>query len=221
MSERPDLRLVVGFNRPFSKSSQWLRNKFGTPGPIMMHYRVNAGFVPPTSWVHDPETGGGRLLGEGCHFLDFLMNFAGAQATTVRSEAVEADRSDLQATANFTTTVRFENGALGQLLYSSQGAQSMGKEFFEFFAGGFCGSLDDYRIAHFYTPKTHETLPRHVQDKGQGSLLDSFLSSVRAGSKEALSPGQILESSLLTLAAQQSLLTAETVSLENLRRELV
>jgi predicted dehydrogenase len=185
----------------------------------MMHYRVNAGFIPADSWVHDPVAGGGRLLGEGCHFFDFLRAFAGAAAESVSVETSGADRKDVQATGNFSATVRYVNGSVGQVLYTSLGAPGMPKEQFECFAGQTCGALDDYRNAEFFRETRREESGKHGQDKGQGALVEAFLKSLRGGSV-AVTHEALIESSLVTLAAQQSLLSGEPVALAELRGAL-
>jgi predicted dehydrogenase/threonine dehydrogenase-like Zn-dependent dehydrogenase len=221
LRKNPACRLVVGFNRPFSPSANWLFKKFGSVGPRLMHYRVNAGFIPPDSWIHDPNLGGGRLLGEGCHFFDFLRSAAGARAESVQVEASTASRADLPATGSFAATVRFTDGSVGQLLYSAQGDPRMGKELFECFAGHACGAIHDYRDAEFFQQQRDERMGRHSQDKGQAALLNSFLHCLAAGQPPPAKPEDILESSLLTLAAQQSLLERRPVALSELRKLLV
>ena len=216
LREHPAARLMVGFNRPFSPDAQWLSRKLGAAAPRMMHYRVNAGFIPADSWVHDPVAGGGRLLGEGCHFFDFLRAFAGAAAESVSVETSGADRKDVQATGNFSATVRYANGSVGQVLYTSLGAPGMPKEQFECFAGQMCGALLDYRNAEFFRESRSEESGKHGQDKGQGALVEAFLKSLRGGAV-AVSHEALIESSLVTLAAQQSLSTGQPVALAELR----
>ncbi len=220
LRENPACRLVVGFNRPFSPSASWLFQKFSTLSPRLMHYRVNAGFVPPESWVHDPKAGGGRLLGEGCHFFDFLRHAAGAEAELVHTETPVTDRADLQATGNFATTIRFSNGSVGQLLYSAQGSPRMGKEYFECFTGQTCGALHDYRDADFFHGSSQARFDKHPQDKGQAALLEAFIQCLRQGSPPPMRVEDLVESSLLTLAAQQSLAQRQPVSLTELRRQV-
>lgn len=220
LRQNPACRLVVGFNRPFSPSARWLFKKLDGAGPRMMHYRVNAGLIPPDSWIHDPALGGGRLLGEGCHFFDFLRHAAGATAESVLVEASSAPRADLPATGSFAATVRFTGGSVGQVLYSAQGDPRMGKERFECFTGRSCGTLLDYRDAEFFQQEREERFGRHAQDKGQGALLDSFVRSLIANQPPPARAEDLIESSLLTLAAQQSLLERRPVALQELRKLL-
>ena len=221
LRENPACRLVVGFNRPFSPDATWLFQKLGHAVPRMMHYRVNAGYVPADSWVHDPKSGGGRLLGEGCHFFDFLRACAGAEAESVHTESSATDRADIQAAGNFAATVRFINGSVGQVLYSSQGAPSLSKERFECFAGQTCGVIHDYREAEFHGQVRQERSSKHQQDKGQSALLDGFIRSLLEGKPQPMSVEAVIESSLLTLAAQQSLVQREPVRLSEFRKLLV
>jgi polar amino acid transport system substrate-binding protein len=127
----------------------------------------------------------------------------------------------LPATGNFATTVRFTNGSVGQVLYSSQGSVRMGKERFECFTGQMCGSIDDYRTADFYHRDNHEHCSRHRQDKGQAALLDAFLDCLCRGTPPPMRVEDILESSLLTLAAQQGLELRQPVRLDDLRKQIL
>ncbi len=217
---QPAARLVVGFNRPFAPSARWLLARLPSMVPRLLHYRVNAGFVPADSWVHDPKAGGGRLLGEGCHFFDFLREAAGGLAESVSAEPAGSTGAGWPAGADFVATVRFANGAVGQLIYSSQGAPGMRKEHFECFAGQSCGALHDFRDAEFFQGERAERFGRAGQDKGQAALLDAFLQCVRTGSAPPVSPESLIESSLLTVAAQQSLAQRRPVALAELRNAL-
>ena len=221
LKENPSCRLVVGFNRPFSPDADWLFKRLGSAAPRMMHYRVNAGFVPPDSWIHDPKSGGGRLLGEGCHFFDFLRACAGAEAESVQTESSTTDRADIPATGNFATTIRFSNGSVGQVLYSSQGAPSLWKERFECFVAQTCGVIHDYREAEFHGQDRQDRSGKHQQDKGQAALLHGFIRSLLEGKPAPMSAEAVVESSLLTLAAQQSLVRREPVRVAGLRKILV
>ncbi len=218
MRDNPGGRLIVGFNRPFSQDAEWLFGKLGSSTPRMMNYRVNAGFIPADSWVHDPASGGGRLIGEGCHFFDFLRACASQAAESVYTEAIGTDRQDLQTTGNFSAVIRFAGGSVGQVVYSSQGAPSMSKEHFECFSGQTCGAIHDYRETEFFRQDKRDNLGRHAQDKGQGRLLDLFLRSLQSGGPPPISPEALIESSLLTLAAQESLHRRTPVYVEELRK---
>jgi predicted dehydrogenase/threonine dehydrogenase-like Zn-dependent dehydrogenase len=215
----PGLQLVVGFNRPFSPLAAWLRSTLAPQSPVMMCYRVNAGALPAAHWANDPAAGGGRLLGEGCHFLDFMRWFCAARPVSVHTAAVRGGRADLPATANFAVTTTFSDGSVGHLLYTAQGSPSVAKERFEVSCGDRTGLLDDFRSATVCSgtaaPVKH-TLK--AQDKGQAALLASFLAALDGG-PPALQPEALFASSLMTLAAQSSLEQQAVVWLEDFHQQ--
>ncbi len=220
LRQHPTSRLIVGFNRTFAPSARWLLSRLPATGPRLLHYRVNAGHVPADSWIHDSQAGGGRLLGEGCHFFDFLREAAGGTAISVLTEPAGPSGGQWPAAADFVSTVRFDNGSVGQLIYSSQGAPGMRKEHFEAFAGQSCGALHDYREAEYFRGERQEKFGRTAQDKGQAALLDAFLQCARTGSPPPMPIEAVIESSLLTVAAQQSLEQRKPVVLAELRKSL-
>src|SRR5207245_280375 len=118
--------LMVGFNRRYSPHARALRDAFAGRGPLMMTYRVNAGPLPPSHWLNDPEVGGGRIIGEACHFID-LMSFLVADAP-VESIQVQHLASDDRPTENLSAILRFGDGSVGHLLYTAGGSTRAGKE---------------------------------------------------------------------------------------------
>ena len=146
---------------------------------------------------------------------------AGADAESVQVETPAANRADLPATGNFAATIRFQNHSVGQLLYSAQGAARMGKEHFECFSGQTCGAIHDFRDADFFQRDRHERFGKHAQDKGQSALVEAFLECLRRGTPPPMRLEDILESSLLTLAAQQSLVLRQPVNVADLRKVIV
>ncbi|HOW96662.1 MAG TPA: bi-domain-containing oxidoreductase [Kiritimatiellia bacterium] len=201
----PEARLVVGFNRRFSPLTQFIRARLGEAGPVMIQCRVNAGPAPARHWTQDPKIGGGRLVGEGCHFFDLACCLAGGRPVSVVTRALKGDRADLLPTANFAALVSFDNGSVASLAYSAQGSPLLPKEHLEILAGPGVARLDDFRRAEWYGPARalREKLPQ--QDKGQAALVQAFLDSARRGGPPPISFEDLLYSSALTLAAQQSL----------------
>jgi len=200
---RTNRSLLIGFNRPFSPLSTWLRQQLDPQAPVMMRYRVQAGMLPANHWTNDPVIGGGRLLGEGCHFLDFMCWLCGSSPVTVHTAGIGGGRSDLPSSANFAVNVTFADGSVGQLFYTSQGA-ALPKEHFEVSCGNRTGVIDDF---HRASVMTGAGKPREkklaTQDKGQAEMLRYFTSIVQG--KTPRSAGRPFASSLLTLAAQESL----------------
>jgi predicted dehydrogenase len=118
--------LMVGFNRRFAPFVVELKGHLRqVQEPLMLHYRVNAGYVPPNHWTQDPEQGGGRLLGEGCHFIDLLIYLAGAGVRRVTCQALPDQGS--HPPDNFLVVLEFANGSLGTILYTGGGDKGFGK----------------------------------------------------------------------------------------------
>lgn len=207
------VHLAVGFNRRFSPLSGMLRATIAPGSPVMIAYRVNAGHLPPEHWTQDAATGGGRLLGEGCHFLDYLCFLANAKPLTVNTAGLCSDRKDLPAASNFAVTVTFDNGSVGQLLYAAEGASSLPKERIEVFSGGTAAVLDDFVSLVLHTKRGERTERLRQQDKGQRAMITAFIAATQGRGEFPLSADAVLTSTLLTLAAQESLITGKPVDL--------
>ena len=125
---------MVGFNRRHSPLALRMRGFFaGRSTPAILHYRVNAGQIPPEHWVHDDEQGGGMLISECCHFIDFMQYITGARPIQVVARAIEPTGT-LQKYDNFQATLTFEDGSLGTVTYTTLGDPSYSKETVEIFA---------------------------------------------------------------------------------------
>ncbi len=165
-------KLMVGFNRRFSpfaiKAKAVLADR---ATPLVMHYRVNAGFIPADSWVHGAE-GGGRIIGEACHFIDVMCYLTGALPMQV--SAIAADGySDA-----FSAQIRFADGSIGSLTYTSLGDNSVPKEYLEVFSDGTVIILNDYRSMSITRHGKKTNLKLASQNKGQKAMLDAFLKSI-------------------------------------------
>ena len=209
--------LMVGFNRRFAPFIMILKRHLrDVAAPLMIHCRVNAGAIPPTHWLHDPAQGGGRLVGEGCHFIDLVCFLAGdvPQRVTARSVArLAASAGDPQD--SFSLTVEFANGSLGSLLYTSGGDRRSGKERVEVFGGGISAEMDDYRrveIFHGGTIERHKARLR--QDKGHGGEWAAIVAHLTGEAPPPIPFVDLVRSTRTTLAAQRSLQTGEPVVLK-------
>lgn len=167
--------LTTGFNRRFAPmmvaAAKALANR---GGPVAMLYRVNAGHIPGDSWLHGAE-GGGRIVGEVCHFVDALSFLAGGPPIAV--EAMQpADVGD-----TVSAILRFADGSTGTILYSSLGDAAVPKEYLEVFAAGLVIRLDDFRKLHITRGGKTTTTSSSAQDKGQTALVRAFLAAAREG----------------------------------------
>ncbi len=174
--------LMVGFNRRFAPLAVKLK-EFLTPRsePLAAHYRVNAGYLPLSHWLHDPEQGGGRIIGEGCHFIDFLTFLAGGPPVSVSARALpDAGRyRQDNAVLDFT----FPDGSIGTVSYLANGDKSFPKERVEVFCGGAVGVLDDFRSLELVKDGRRSTARLALrQDKGHQAGWSAFLEAIRTGS---------------------------------------
>lgn len=175
-SVNPDKQICVGFNRRFSTLSSFLRKHIGA-GPMTMVYRVNAGKIPADTWIQDMELGGGRIIGEACHFIDYLTWLNGSLPVSVFATALP-DPEAKNDTVNITLT--FENGSMGIVAYYANGPKSMPKEYVEVFRSGASGVIDNFKRAEFYGRKKMKK-SLFNQDKGQKQMVEGFLQSIHEG----------------------------------------
>ena len=169
-------QILVGFNRRFSSLSESLRKHIGT-GPMTMIYRVNAGAIPADTWIQDMEFGGGRIIGEACHFIDYLTWLNGSLPSSVFASAIP-DPQSKNDTVNINIT--FANGSSGVVAYYANGPKSLPKEYIEVFSSGTAAVLDNFKkLEIFGRRKMKKKL--FNQDKGQKQMVEQFLQSIHEG----------------------------------------
>ncbi len=138
--------LMVGFNRRFAPLTGEVKKMLaGRTTPLVMTYRVNAGYIPDDSWVHDPEVGGGRLLGEVCHFIDFLQFMAEAEPVLVQAMSISGDTGKYRRDDNLAITLSFADGSIGSVIYTAKGSKSFSRERFEVYSEEAVGVIEDFR----------------------------------------------------------------------------
>jgi len=201
--------LMVGFNRRFAPLTVQLREHLsGVQGPTSVIVRVNAGPLASDHWLNDPDVGGGRLAGEGCHFLDLMSDLTGTVPVAVSVQGRPAEDRALNTSENFVATVRFADGSLGTLIYGTLGSTGAGKEVVEAHRGSRSGRIDDFRSARFWGgPGPHRRRLRSP-DKGHSEEVRAFAAVARG---EAVAPGlkAAIASTRLTLAALRALETGQ------------
>jgi polar amino acid transport system substrate-binding protein len=199
--------LMVGFNRRFAPLTRRLREHLsGASGPTNVLVRVNAGSLPPDHWLNDPNIGGGRLLGEGCHFFDLICALVTSEPVSVSSQGRITPAQPVAACEHFAAVIRFADGSLGTLLYGTAGARSAGKEVVEAHRGARSGRIDDFDRAVFWGDGRPRKRRSRGRDKGHGEEIRRFAGAMRG--EEAPPPFEdALVSSRLTLAALRSLET--------------
>lgn len=170
--------LMTGFNRRFSgylKSVFEIVNR--RSNPMIINYRMNAGYIPLDHWVHGTE-GGGRNRGEACHIYDLFTFLAGAQVCSVEAEAIRPVTNYYSSSDNFVATIRFSDGSVASLTYTALGAVEHAKEKMDIYVDGMVISLDDYRRLEI-TGAKHKPIETRVGEKGQKNELVAFARAVR------------------------------------------
>jgi predicted dehydrogenase len=210
MEDRP--ALMAGFNRRFAPMSVRMKSFLApTSEPLALHYRINAGYLPPDHWVNDREQGGGRILGEVCHFVDLLLFLAGSPIVEVEAKAVGS--SPRYSGDNVVVSLRFANGSQGTISYLANGDRSFSKERIEVFGGGSTAVLEDFRRLDLVRGGRTETIrSRWRQDKGHQAEWAAFTRTVVRKGEMAIPLNDLICSALATFRIEQSLSTGERVA---------
>jgi polar amino acid transport system substrate-binding protein len=165
-------RLMVGFNRRFSPLAQRAKEFFNERcTPLSMLYRVNAGRIPKDHWTQNADEGGGRIVGEVCHFIDLMQFLTGAPPVSVFAESISAKSSKIVDADSVFITLRFADGSNGVVAYLSEGDKGLAKERLEIFGAGRVFVLDDFRRATLFKDGGEEQVVLKAQDKGQQGLV--------------------------------------------------
>ena len=210
-----DTRLMVGFNRRFAPLVIAMK-KFLSSNiePMHIHYRINAGLIPLNHWLHDPDQGGGRIIGEGCHFIDLLIYLTGQNPVSVRTFGLP--EMGKYKEDNITMVIAFENGSIGTIDYLSNGDKSVPKERIEIFAGGKVVQMDDFRkISMIENGKKIIRKSNLGQDKGHKAAWQAFVNAVKNGSKSPIPYNEIWQVTMTSFAAVQSLREEKTIAINH------
>jgi polar amino acid transport system substrate-binding protein len=202
--------LMVGYNRRFAPFTKRIMQLFTPEQAKSIIIRVNAGAVPANHWVHDPETGGGRIIGEACHFVDLAIFLAGSPVNTVSAAEMRSPRNLMDS---FSATLHFSNGSTASINYFSNGNKDVPKELIEVFCNGTVSILDDFRKMEFHGKRSFRK--RSVQDKGHSSELKSFTKAIREGLASPIPFEQLYHSSVVTFAIIDSIRSGRTIAIEH------
>jgi predicted dehydrogenase len=198
-------RVMVGFNRRFAPLVGAIGDHFrGRTEPLLMHYRVNAGYVPDDHWVHDPVEGGGRILGEACHFVDLLQHLAGAPPIRVSAEPIQGG-GRYRTDDNVSITLAFGDGSVGTILYTSMGDPRLSKERLEVFGEGRVAVLDDFRSLELVAGGRSRKQRSANQDKGFDEEIRLTLEAMKAGGSMPISFEELHATTRATLAVLTAL----------------
>ena len=205
--ERQNVHLMVGFNRRFAPHLQKLKSILSNSQPKAINYRINAGFIPADHWTQDKDTGGGRIIGEVCHFVDLAMFIAGSLPESLCAQAME-DPIGLLDT--LVVNIRFRNGSIASVSYFANGSKELDKEYLEVFSSGMTGIIDDFRELRIYDKKRRvERL--HNQDKGHKEEVRQFLTAIKEGKPTPISFEEIYYSTKMSFDVINSIQNVITI----------
>ncbi len=187
--------LMVGFNRRFAPQVQEIKKLLACTTSVKSFVMtVNAGQIPAAHWVHDSEIGGGRLIGEACHFIDLLRFLAGAPI-------IDHHRAMMDSLTQDTATLQlsFANGSIGTIHYFANGSQAFPKERLEIFAGGRVLQLDNFRKLTGFGWPGFSRMNLWRQDKGQMACAKSFINAIQLGLPSPIPASEIFEISRISI----------------------
>ncbi|MES2126784.1 MAG: bi-domain-containing oxidoreductase [Pseudomonadota bacterium] len=202
----PACQVMVGFNRRFAPATDEVRSHFkGVQSPLVVTIRVNAGALPLDHWTQDPAVGGGRVIGEGCHFVDLASAIVGSLPESVYCVGSAKAHLSAMLNDNVILTLRFAGGAVATIIYTADGAKAMHKERVEVFGGGRSAVIDDFREVLLYMGehKVHSVKYAN-QDKGQKAMLAQWVAGLASGTP-CVSYDCLMANSLATILAVESL----------------
>ncbi|MGE5797228.1 MAG: Gfo/Idh/MocA family oxidoreductase, partial [Ignavibacteria bacterium] len=208
------LPLMVGLNRRFAPMTKMMKEFIGSSGPMQMVYRVNSGSIPPTGWLHNPEEGGGMLVGEMCHFADLMQFIAGEKPASVFAASLNTNNANICSSDNVSITIKFDKGSAGVLNYNTLGDKSFSKERLEVFAGGKAAVLDDFRRLELISGGKKSIKKSVNQDKGQPEQIAETIEAFRQNISP-ISFEDIINGMRVIFAAKKSLSISAPVQINS------
>ena len=177
---------------------------------MAMMYRVNAGAIPKESWIQDSEFGGGRIIGEVCHFIDLFQYFADSDPARVHAFCINSDDSSIVLQDNIVIIIAFEDGSVGSIGYFAEGGKALPKERCEITGGGRTAVIDNFNRLELYgtSKKT-----RKFKGKGHAEEMAEFITALQTG-KPVISMISQLATTLPSMAVLESLETGQAVNID-------
>ena len=171
--------IQVGFNRRFSPMLKRMRENLS--GQISVNYRVNAGVIPKSVWIQDKEIGGGRIIGEVCHFIDSCSFLIDSEVVSVYASCIQKSDQSIPDEDNVNITLNYANGSVATIAYYAYGDGSMPKEYIEAFGNGVSMKMTDFRELIIYKGGKEKKEKSSNQDKGFANEFKAFQKSIESG----------------------------------------
>ena len=195
--------LMVGYNRRFAPTIQWMKKRFESlKEPITIHCTVNAGYVPSDSWVHDPVQGGGRIVGEICHFIDLAQYLTDSLPGEVFASSLSSN--GYQTSDNVNANMKMEHGSIVSITYVASGDKTFPRERIEVFGGGAVGVIDNFKQSACVRMGKKEKFRTRGVDREHRDELKSFFECILSG-RPVVSFNEYVQTTLATFAMEESL----------------
>lgn len=198
-------KVMVGFNRRYSELGAKLHDFFkNRTQPMVAFYRVNAESIPLDHWIYDSSEGGGRIITECCHFIDFMQYVIGSSPTEVYAKKIETEVTSPDDFENVSITISFEDGSVGNVIYTTHGDSSLSKEHAEFFADGMVGTITDFKRLELVKDGKRTKINRKlVTEKGHKNELEIFFNMCQQ--KENMCLESNIKTTITTFKAIESI----------------
>jgi len=204
--------LMVGFNRRFSPLARQAKELFADREvPLSIIYRVNAGRIPTDHWTQNAKEGGGRIVGEVCHFVDLMTFLTDAKPVSVFAESVSARSSGFIDCDSVFITLKFSDGSNGTIAYLAEGDKALAKERVEIFGAGKVFVLDDFRSGKTYKDNRESVVTLKAQDKGQADQVRAVCSSILSNAPAPISLDDLITTTRTTFRILDSLREATPI----------
>lgn len=198
--------LMIGFNRRFAPHIMKIKKLLNSrPEPKNIIITVNAGYLSSDHWLNDPKVGGGRIIGEACHFIDLIMHLIDKNLIT-KSIFFSPKKNELSPEERFNINLSFEDGSIGTIHYFSDGPKRFPKERIEVFCGQSALQLDNFRILKGFDWPGFNSHRLFKMDKGQNSCVSEFLNSIRLGRTSPIPFNEIIENSIIPIELKESMI---------------
>lgn len=204
-----DARLLVGFNRRFSPSAARVKSVFQSdPSPMFINYRVNAGNVNKDHWIQDKQVGGGRIIGEMCHFIDLMQYFTDALPEQVHAACINGNNQRVPNEDNISVTIKFSNGSIGNLVYVANGSTLLAKERIEVSGGGKSAIIEDFNKVIIHS--NNKIQAEKLAGKGHAEEIRLFLTSIEKGMPSPIPFESLYLTTITTFSIVEALRTGIT-----------
>ncbi|MCK4252783.1 Gfo/Idh/MocA family oxidoreductase, partial [candidate division WOR-3 bacterium] len=207
--------LLIGYNRRFAPLTTEAKAFMGDKiGPYLINYRINAGMLPKDHWLLDLKQGGGRIIGEVCHFIDLISYFTQSRLISVYAECLSGSKT--VSNDNIIATLKYEDGSIGSISYFAVGDKDFPKERIEIFGDEKVCVINDFREAIF-SSEGKQTKAKKSQDKGFRNEISAFFDAIKNGKSSPIPFEQIVETTLATFAINESINTGKVITLSRIK----